>query len=119
MCLKQSSAYAYDILIIAQTEQTLIDTFKKLKDISSQCGLIINENKTKYMRGTRRESHLDGLQVGNIQINQVRSFCYLGSIVNGDNTLEEEIKKELPKEMALIMQIKPFLKVNWCPETPN
>ena len=36
-----------------------------------------------------RELHLDGLKVGNIQINQVRPICYLGSIVNGDNTLEE------------------------------
>ena len=32
-CLKQSSAYTDDILITAQTKQTLIDTFKKLKGI--------------------------------------------------------------------------------------
>jgi len=33
-------SYADDILIIARTQQTLIDTFGKLKDISSQYGLI-------------------------------------------------------------------------------
>jgi uncharacterized membrane protein len=31
------------------------------------------------------------LTVGNIQIDQVRSFSYLDKIVNGNNTLEEEI----------------------------
>jgi hypothetical protein len=41
-CLKQRLAYADDILITAWTKQTLMDTFEKLKIISSQFGLIIN-----------------------------------------------------------------------------
>lgn len=55
------------------------------------------KNKTKYMKGTRRESQLEGLKAGNMQINQVRSFCCLGSIVNGNNTLEEEIRERIAK----------------------
>jgi len=43
--LKQCSAYADDILITARTEQTIIDTLKK-----TEFGLIVNENKTKYMK---------------------------------------------------------------------
>jgi len=43
--LKQCSAYADDILITAQTEQIMIDTFKKLKNISLQFGLIVNGTK--------------------------------------------------------------------------
>jgi hypothetical protein len=34
--LKQCSAYADDMLITARTKQTLMDTFEKLKNISSQ-----------------------------------------------------------------------------------
>jgi len=49
-CLKQWSAYADDILITARTEQTMIDTFKKLKNISLQFGLKVHENQTKYMK---------------------------------------------------------------------
>jgi len=59
--MKQCSAYADDILITAQTKQTLIDTFEKLKNISSQFGLIVNENKTKYMKCIWRETQLDRL----------------------------------------------------------
>ena len=42
-------------------------------------------------------SQLDTITVGNIQIDQVRSFTYLGTIVNGNNTLEEEIRERIVK----------------------
>jgi hypothetical protein len=57
--LKQCSAYADYILNIAQTKQTMIDTFEKLKNISLQLGLIVNENKTKYMKCTRKETQTE------------------------------------------------------------
>jgi hypothetical protein len=37
----------------------MIDTFEKLKNISLQFGLIVNENKTRYMKYTREETQLD------------------------------------------------------------
>jgi len=37
------------------------------------------------------------LTVGNIQIDQIRSFSYLGTIVNGNNTLEDEIRERIVK----------------------
>jgi len=95
--LKQCSAYADDILITVRTKQTMTDTFEKPKNISLQFGLIVNGNKTKYMKCTRKETQLDRLTVGNIQIDQVRSFSYLGTIVNGNNTLEEEIRERIVK----------------------
>jgi hypothetical protein len=84
--LKQCSAYADDILITVRTKQTMTDTFEKLKNISLQFGLIVNENKTKYMKCTRKETQLDRLTVGNIQTDRVRSFSYLRTIANGNNS---------------------------------
>jgi hypothetical protein len=110
--LKQCSAYADDILIIARTQQTLTDTFGKLKDISSQYGLIVNESKTKYMKCTRRENTLGKLRAGDIQIDPVKSFIYLGSTVNGNNTLEEEIREQIAKETRHSVQIKLSLQAN-------
>jgi hypothetical protein len=43
--MNQCSAYADDIKITTRTKQTIIDTFQKLKEISMQFGLIINEKK--------------------------------------------------------------------------
>jgi hypothetical protein len=77
----------------------MIDTFEKVKNISLQFGLIVNKNKTKCMKCTRKETQLGRLTVGNTQIDQVRSFSYLGTIVNGNDTLEEEIREGLLKEI--------------------
>jgi hypothetical protein len=48
--LKQCTAYADAILLTTRTKQSLIDTFQKLKEISVQYGLIVNGQKTKYLR---------------------------------------------------------------------
>jgi hypothetical protein len=45
------------------------------------------------MKCTRKEIQLDKLIVYNKHIDQVRSFSYLGSIVNGYGTLEDEIRE--------------------------
>jgi hypothetical protein len=47
------------------------------------------------MKCTRIETQLDILTVGNIQIDQVRLFSYIGTIVNGNNTLQEEIRERI------------------------
>jgi hypothetical protein len=61
----------------------MIDAFNKLKMESIKYGLVINEKETKYMKCTRRKpSKNEDLQIGNLKIGQVRSFKYLGAIVN-------------------------------------
>ena len=52
--LRQLTAYADDILIIARTKQSLIDTFQHLKNNSVEVGLIINEKGTKYLKCTKK-----------------------------------------------------------------
>ena len=49
------------------------------------------------MKCTSKETQLDGLKVENVQIDQVSCFSYLGKIVNGNNTLEEEITERIVK----------------------
>jgi hypothetical protein len=93
--LKQCSTYADDVLITTRTKQTLIDTFQKLKEISTQLGLIINEQKTKYLRCTKKNCAMDDININSIHLEQVKSFKYLGSIVNGNNSIEEEIKERI------------------------
>jgi hypothetical protein len=45
--LRQITAYADDILLMARTEQTLIGTFLKLKGEAKGYGLVVNEGKTE------------------------------------------------------------------------
>jgi hypothetical protein len=50
--------------------------------------------------------------VRNIQIDQVRSFSYLGTIVNGNNTLEEEIRERLVKGNKVFYANRALFKRN-------
>ena len=93
--LRQCTAYADDVLITAITTQAMIDTFVKLKNESLKYGLTVNEHKTKYLKCSRRQDQLKPINIENKEIEQVRSFKYLGSTVHTDDTIEEEIKERI------------------------
>ena len=93
--LKQCNVYADDILITTRTAQAMIDTFVKLKNESQKYGLMINVHKMKYMKCTRRQNQLTPINIEDKDYEQVKSFKYLGDIVNTDNTIEEEIKERI------------------------
>jgi retron-type reverse transcriptase len=59
--IKQCSAYADDILITTRTSQSLMPTFQKLKETSAQVGLKINEQKTEYLRCTKKQHMMNGI----------------------------------------------------------
>ena len=67
---------------------------KALKNEASKFGLLINGNKTKYMMRTRKQ-HRDINWNKIMSFESVQSFKYLGSTVNQNNTIEEEIKERL------------------------
>jgi len=73
----------------------MIDTFVKLKNESLKYGLTINVQKTKYLKCSRRQDQLKAINIENKEIEQVRSFKYLGSTVNTESTMEEEIKERI------------------------
>ena len=93
--LKQCSVYADDILVTTRMMHVLEDTFQKQKEISQEVGLTINEHKMKYLRCTKKQHKMDGIDITQIHLEQVKSFKYLGSIVNGNNLTEEEIKERI------------------------
>ena len=47
------------------------------------------------MKCTRRQDQLTPVNIENKELEQVKSFKQLGSIVNTDNTMEEEIKERM------------------------
>jgi hypothetical protein len=95
--IKQICAYANDIVIIGRTTQILIDTFCKLKYEALNAGLIVNNNKTKYLYCTRKTTQPTYINTGDEQFEQVNSFkySYLGTMVNTDNSIEEKIKERI------------------------
>jgi len=76
-------------------KQILIDTFCKLKHEVLKAGLIVNNKKTKYLYCTIKTIQPTYIDTGEEQFEQVNSFKYLGTMVNTDNSIEEEIKERV------------------------
>jgi len=71
------------------------------------------------MKCTRKETQLDKLKFENMQVDQVRSFSYLGEIVNGNNTLEEEIRERTVEENKAFYTNKILFKSKLVSTNPN
>jgi hypothetical protein len=82
-------------VINGRTKQLLTDTFLKLKQEALKAGLIITINKTKYLHCTRKSNQHNHLIAGDEWLEQVNSFKYLGTMVNTDNSIVEEIKERI------------------------
>jgi len=60
-----------------------------LKNQSIHFQLIVNEQETKYVRCSKKKIGLN--DIDSKYLAQVNYYKYLGSVVNGDNSIEEEI----------------------------
>ena len=60
------------------------------------------------MTCTRKETQLDKLIVDNKHFDHVRSFSYLGAVVSGNNTLEEEIREKIVEGNKVFYANKTF-----------
>jgi broad specificity polyphosphatase/5'/3'-nucleotidase SurE len=56
---------------------------------------VCNQVKIKYFRCTRENHAMDNININSMHLEQVKSFKYLRPIVNGNNSIEEEIKESI------------------------
>jgi len=72
-----------------------VDTFQQLKNNLLEVGLTINEKKTTYLKCAKKDIKIENLNVKSSYIEQVKQYKYLGSIINGTNSIEEEVKERI------------------------
>ena len=82
---------------MTRNKQALINTFQKLKQEAVKYGLVINQNKTKYVRHSRVQTNVKNkeIEIEGMKIEEVNSAKYLGTTMNADNLIEEEIKERI------------------------
>jgi len=90
----------------------MIDTIVKLKNESLKYGLTINAHKTKYLKFSRSQDQLRPINIENKEIEQVKSFKYLGSTVNTDNSIEEETKERIALGNKAFFANKKYFKAS-------
>ena len=80
--------YADDLVIVRRTLEELIRAFQVWQDTFQRCRLKINIRKTEFMTTGQ---HIGNLQVGEQQIQQVKEFKYLGTVVSSDASVSREV----------------------------
>jgi len=94
----QILGFADDLDIVSRTYNGIVDTYTSLKREAARVGLIINENKTKYMktgRATVPQQQENKVVIDNQTFDIVDEFVYLGALARADNDISIEIKRRI------------------------
>jgi len=91
----QILAYADDVAIVGRNKIALKGTLVSIESNARKRGLLIIENKTKYIEVTRSASNSDHLRCGKYEFEQVKEFTYLGSQLNHTNSTSSKIQARI------------------------
>lgn len=94
----QILGFADDIDIASRTHTGVEETFTKLEVESEKLGLMINENKTKYMKtnsNTIRQQDGDIININGHKFEVVDEFVYLGALIRADTDVSQEIMRRI------------------------
>jgi len=109
----QLLAYADDIDIIGRSVASVRETFTALEREANRVGLIVNENKTKFMiAGSNRApfNNDDSISIGDRNFEIVDQFEYLGSTVTSDNDISVEIAKRIQKASCAFGSLRSHMR---------
>src|ERR1043165_7607201 len=85
--------FADDQAMLAGSQEGLQMMMDRLNRISLNYDMKININKTKVMRISKRGEETINITLNGEEIEQVKKFCYLGSVVLEDARCHVEIKR--------------------------
>lgn len=91
----QLLGYADDIDIFGRNIEDLKMSYTKISSAASDIGLKVNVAKTKYMLVSRDQHQPANIAIGTDEFEVVSEFTYLGSSVNSQNNITEEIKRRI------------------------
>ncbi|VVC38393.1 Endonuclease/exonuclease/phosphatase,Reverse transcriptase domain, partial [Cinara cedri] len=94
-------AYADDIAMLVETEETVKQVCRKLIMMASKVGLEINDEKTEYIIFSRQVREYQQGQSMNVEgrvFKRVTYFKYLGHLLTQDNNLKMEVSARIQKD---------------------
>ena len=106
-----------DTVIFATSRQGLIDKLNLLAQWCDKCGMVINEDKTKFMAfatsdpDARKPIDLQ-LQHGHVQVTHCSEYKYLGAIVTSDGKVSSSLQKHSVAKEKDLNKLTIFLEAN-------
>ena len=88
-----SLRYAHDTALLAETPEILQKIIDTVNEAGQHFGMKINAKRTMVMTVSRAE--LASCETDGVQIEEVKSFTYLGEMVTPDGNNETEIQRRI------------------------
>ena len=105
--------YADDIVLIAQSMNKLQELVTRLDTVSrNKYGMHINIDKTKILA---KDGMPCCITIQNLQLEQVNTFSYLGSLIAEDATSREDIRSRLHKAQGVSLSLNKLWKSHNIP----
>ena len=105
--------YADDTVLIADNENDLKKILSVVNEVSLRYGLKINPLKTKTMvvsrDNTTEQAKPVTLTVNGHNVEQVRSFVYLGTCVTDDGRTDQEVRRRIGRSKSQFMEMRKLL----------
>ena len=100
--------YADDICLLAQKYVDMEEKFKDLEYKAKKVGLKVNPTKTKLMKVNTKDRR--NIRINGENIEDVKEFSYLGSIISQDGGAVSDVKSRIHKANAVFIQLYPLWK---------
>jgi hypothetical protein len=91
----QILVYADDVAIMSRNKNTLKDTLVNIEKEARRRGLLVNENKTKYMQVVRAVPNDEHPCCGNHKFGHIKEFSYLGLQINQTNSISSKTQVKI------------------------
>ena len=93
----QLLVYDGDVNILAENLQTVRENTEIFMKANKDICLEVNSEKTKYMVTSRHQNlvHNRNIVIGNLSLENVEKFRFLGVTVTKTNNIREEIKRRI------------------------
>jgi hypothetical protein len=96
--------FADDLTLISESEEELLTMIEELKNVSEKVGLQISWKKTKLMSN----GHWNSCNVGDIKVETVEKFKFLGTILSFENRENLEISARISSAWRAFWSYKRF-----------
>ena len=87
--------YADDTTLLCETKEDLMNLLERVQQLSKEKGLLLNTKKTKIMVMDKNRSNMDGFTLHGEEIEEIKSFVYLGSTITTQANCMDEVNKRL------------------------
>jgi hypothetical protein len=101
-----------DTILLSTSREKIEQKIAILLEFCDQSGMVINEDKTKFMTINGLEADRSSLIVGTSTIRNCDRYTYLGAIYTQDGQVNSAIRAQCQSKMCHVVKFEAFIKKN-------